>query len=117
MPRPITSHAANSETIPDEKPSSTRPAAISRLETGSTRRPPCTSINRPLAGPRNADSSRPAENAGKIHGVAMPSSVAILLARIAGRYARVGHDLLPPGDQQIGDRQYAPAAVHVDQPA
>ena len=85
MPTPITSQAAKREIAPEEKPSKARPAANTRLETGSTRRPPCTSISRPAAGPRNADSSSPTENAVKIHAVAMPSSAAMAFARIAGR--------------------------------
>ena len=85
MPMPITSQAANKEIIPEDKPSKASPAANTRLEAGSTRRPPCTSISLPAAGPRKADSSSPTENAVKIHAVVMPSSAAIAFARIAGR--------------------------------
>jgi hypothetical protein len=85
VPTPITSQAANRETIPVAEPSNASPAAITRLETGSTRRPPCTSIRRPAVGPRNAATSKPAENAMKIQGVPRPSSAAIEFARIAGR--------------------------------
>jgi hypothetical protein len=85
MPAPMTSHAAKREMIPEEEPSKARPAANIRLDTGSTRRPPWTSIRRPAAGPSSAETSRPQENAVKIHAVATPSSAAIEFATIAGR--------------------------------
>ena len=85
MPMPSRIQAAISIGIEPVTPSSTRPAAIVRLEVHSTGRPPNRSICRPMRGPSSAEITSAAEKAAKIQLADMPRSRPIGSARIAGR--------------------------------
>ena len=86
MPTPSSSQAMTSSGIEVLKPSSTSPAASTRLEIDSTDRPPTRSIWRPMRGPSRAEITSAAEKAANTQFEETPRSCAIGSARIAGRY-------------------------------
>ena len=85
MPTPSRSQATTSRGIDVAKPSSTRPAASTRLDIDSTDLPPTRSIWRPTRGPISAEITSAAEKAVNIQFEETPRSRAIGSARIAGK--------------------------------
>src|SRR5579859_995977 len=86
MPTPMTHQAPKSAIGPVARPRYTRPAASTAFEAISNPRPLPASMIRPHAGPPKAITMSESENAPNTVARERPSSAAIGVARIAGRY-------------------------------